>query len=123
MGNLTEEFAGLAINLQLRSRRELILEFIDKNLPVITDAESIAGEFEVFWRQKQKEAFEQLCRDEKIPAEKLNEIINDYLFNERKPLPDRIIGLLETKPKLLERKRIVERITNKILNFVDVFIN
>ncbi len=73
--------------------------------------------------QKQREAFERLCREESIKAENLTAIISDYLWTERKPLPDTIVGLLSTKPKLLERKPIVERITEKILNFVDVFIN
>jgi type I restriction enzyme, R subunit len=113
----------LAGDIKLRSKRELILEFINKNLPDISDSEAIVDEFDIFWNRKQKEAFEQLCCDENIPPEKVTEIIGDYLFTERKPLPDTIINLLETKPKLLERRPIIERITNKILNFVDVFIN
>jgi type I restriction enzyme R subunit len=72
---------------------------------------------------KRKEAFENLCREENIPQEKVSEIIGEYLFTERKPLPDTIVNLLEIKPKILERKSIVERITDKILNYVDVFIN
>jgi type I restriction enzyme R subunit len=113
----------LAGDVQLRSKRELILEFIDKNLPEVSDEECITEEFNGFWNRKQKEAFENLCREENIPPEKVNTIIGDYLFTERKPLPDTIINLLETKPKILERKTIVARITDKILNYVDVFMN
>lgn len=113
----------LAGDIQLRSKRELILEFIEKNMPEISDSAMIEDEFEIFWSRKQKEAFEKLCLEENIPPEKVTEIIGEYLFTERKPLPNTIIDLLETKPKLLERKPIVERITDKILNFVDVFIN
>lgn len=113
----------LASEVNLRSKRELIEEFINDNLPEINNAEDIPDEFETFWSQKQKEAFEKLCREENIPQEKLTDIIGDYLFTQRTPLPDTIIGLLETKPKLLERRSIVERITNKILNLVDVFID
>lgn len=113
----------LAGDVELRSKRELILEFIDKNLPEISDEDRITDEFDIFWNKKRKEAFENLCREENIPQEKVSEIIGEYLFTERKPLPDTIISLLETKPKILERKSIVERITDKILNYVDVFIN
>ena len=56
-------------------------------------------------------------------AEHLQQIIADYLFTEQKPMPDVIIKMLERKPKVLERRPIIERITHKILNFVDVFIN
>lgn len=113
----------LAGDIQLRSKRELILEFIDKNLPETSDQEAIENEFKGFWNRKQREALEQLCREENISQEKVGRIISEYLFTERKPLPETIVDLLETKPKLLERKSIVQRITEKILNYVDVYIN
>lgn len=113
----------LASEIKLRSKRELILEFIDNNLPNIPDSDRVIDEFDLFWSAKQREAFAKLCEEENIPADKVTEIIGDYLFTERKPLPDTIINLLPTKPKLLERKPLVERVTNKILNFVDIFIN
>jgi type I restriction enzyme, R subunit len=113
----------LANEIELRSKRELIEEFINSNLPDINNADDIPSEFEAFWMVKQKEAFDKLCRDEKIPPEKVSEIIEKYIFNQRPPLPDTIVQLLETKPKLLERKPIIERITGKILDFVETFIN
>jgi type I restriction enzyme R subunit len=113
----------LANDVELRSKRELIEEFINDSLPVIKNGEDVESEFEEFWSVKQKEAFEKLCEDEKIPPEKVSEIIEKYIFNQRTPLPDTIIGMLETKPKILERKPIVERITGKILDFVETFIN
>lgn len=113
----------MAGDVNLRSKRELILEFIESNLPVIADSDQITDEFDVFWNKKQREAFERLCQEEGIKAENLTTIISDYLWTERKPLPDTIVGLLDKKPKLLERKPIIERITAKILNFVDVYIN
>ena len=113
----------LASDVQLRSKRELIEEFISKNLPVIKDAEDIPNEFEEFWSVKQKQAFEKLCADENISPEKVSDVIEKYIFNQKIPLPDTIIKMLESKPKILERKPIIERITNKILDFVDVFIN
>ena len=62
------------------------------------------------------------CEDEKLKMEKLQEIIGNYLFTERTPLPDEIVEMLEVKPKILERKSIVERITGKILDFVETYI-
>lgn len=113
----------LSSEVKLRSKRDLILEFIDRNLPNISDADMIGDEFDEFWTAKQREAFERLCQEEGIKAENLQQIIADYLFTERKPMPDAIIKMLERKPKVLERRPIIERVTQKILNFVDVFIN
>lgn len=113
----------LSSEVKLRSKRELILEFIDSNMPNIPDADMIGDEFDEFWTTKQREAFERLCQEEGIKAENLQQIIADYLFTEQKPMPDVIIKMLDRKPKVLERRPIIERITQKILNFVDVFIN
>ena len=113
----------LSSEIKLRSKRELILEFIDSNMPNISDADMIGDEFDEFWTTKQREAFERLCQEEGIKAENLQQIIADYLFTEQKPMPDVIIKMLERKPKVLERRPIIERITQKILTFVDVFIN
>lgn len=113
----------LSSEVKLRSKRDLILEFIDSNMPNISDADAIGNEFEEFWTTKQREAFERLCQEEGLKAEDLQQIIADYLFTEQKPMPDVIIGMLERKPKVLERRPIIERITQKVLNFVEVFIN
>ncbi len=113
----------LGSEIKLRSKRELILEFIDHNMPSISDADMIGNEFDEFWTQKQREAFERLCQEEGIKAEDLQQIIADYLFTEQKPMPDAIIKMLDRKPKVLERRPIIERITQKILTFVDIFIN
>ncbi len=113
----------LASEIQLRSKRELIEEFISENLVKIQDSDAIPDEFDEFWSIKQKEAFDKICKDENIPADKVTKIIEDYIFNQRKPLPDTIVDLLESKPKILERRPIIERITNKILGFVETFIN
>jgi type I restriction enzyme R subunit len=113
----------LGSELELRSKRELILEFIDSNMPNISDADMIDDEFDEFWTKKQREAFERLCKEEGIKADDLQQIIADYLFNNQKPMPNVIIKMLERKPKVLERRPIIERITQKILNFVEVFIN
>jgi len=113
----------LSSEVKLRSKRELILEFIDSNMPAISDADMIGDKFDEFWTAKQREAFERLCQEEGIKAEDLQQIIANYLFTEQKPMPDAIIKMLERKPKVLERRPIIERVTQKILNFVEVFIN
>ena len=45
------------------------------------------------------------------------------MFTEKIPLRDDIIGTMNTRPSLKERKTKAERITNKILEFVETFIS
>jgi len=107
----------------LRSKRELIEQFIDKNLPKIGDLDTIPEEFENYWNDEQQKAFELLCEEEKLIPSGLQRVWENYLFTERKPLRDDIVNILTVKPKLLERKTIVERVIGKIVNFKNTFVN
>ena len=117
---LIELVAGDA---QLRSKRELIEKFIQENLPHISDSDDIQDEFESYWNEERKEALNELSEEENLDNEKLQDVIGKYLFTEKKPLRDDIIGLLNQRPSLKERASIAERVTNKILRFVETFIS
>lgn len=108
----------------LRSKRELIEKFIEDNLPEIDDTESIPQEFEKFWSEEQQKAFEVFIKEENLSSDKTQKLIEDYLYAEREPLRDELLDLIEgTKPNVLKRKSIGDRILNKVVNFVETFIN
>jgi type I restriction enzyme, R subunit len=108
---------------KLRSKRELIEKFIEENLPHIKDLDDIPAKFESYWKDEQMKAFNTICKEEHIETEKLQHVLNDYLFTERLPLRDDIVNALKHKPKLLERKTITERVIHKIVDFVETFIS
>ncbi|WP_233861252.1 type I restriction endonuclease subunit R [Tenacibaculum piscium] len=108
----------------LRSKRELIEKFIEDNLPAIEDSETIPQEFEKFWSEEQRKAFEVFVKEESLSPEKTEKLIQNYLYAEREPLRDELLDLIEgTKPSVLKRKLIGYRILNKIVNFVETFID
>ena len=114
----------IAGETHLRSKRELIERFIKENLPKIEDADNIPDEFERFWNEEQLAAFKKLCSDENLSDEKVEKVISDYLYSEREPLRDEVLGLINgDKPTVLERKKTGDRILAKIKGFVDTFIN
>lgn len=54
----------------------------------------------------------------------LAHVIDYYLYTEKEPLRDSLLDTLQgTKPGILERKTVVERILNKLKNFVETFID
>jgi type I restriction enzyme R subunit len=112
----------LSGDVKLRSKRELIERFILENLPNVKDEDSVSDAFDAFWGHEQELALETLCKEENIQREKLLAMIGDYLFTERKPMSDEIVNLLETKPKLLERKNTVDRVITKIMGFIETFL-
>ena len=106
---------------QLRSKRELIEKFIDENMPHIREADDIPDAFDQFWDAERQAAFNDLCDTEALEAERLRELIEQYLFTGREPLRDQIVASLQLKPRILERKTIVERISEKVRYFVQTF--
>jgi type I restriction enzyme R subunit len=113
----------LAGDAQMRSKRELIERFIQENLPHIEDSDNVPDEFANYWSIERMAAIENLSKEENLNSEKLQEVIGNYLFTEKAPMRDEIIGMLNKKPSLKERKPIAERVTEKIIGFVETFIS
>ena len=107
----------------LRSKRKLIEQFINENMIEGSPSEDIESDFTNFWDNEKSKAFETLCKDENLITEELKKVIDNYLYTERKPLREAIVKTLQEKPKILERKSIVVRVTQKIVDFVETFIN
>ena len=110
-------------DVKMRSKRELIEKFIRENLPVIDDSEDIPEAFENYWNKERLNALEQLSKEEGLDIEKLQNVIGNYLFTEKVPLRDEIIEIMNQRPSLKERKTVAERVTDKILGFVETFIS
>lgn len=113
----------LSGDIKLRSKRELIQKFIEENLPYIDDSEEISQKFEAYWNAEQLKAIAELCRSEDLLPEKLNIIIENYMFTGKKPLRDEVLGMIQgAKPGVLERKAVSERIISKLETFVETFL-
>lgn len=114
----------LNTEVSLRSKRELIEKFIQESLPNIEDTDTIPEEFEKFWNEEQENALQELVRSENLSEEKTEKLIENYLFTEREPLRKEILALREEgRPSVLKSKEIGDRILNKILDFVETFVN
>lgn len=114
----------LNTEVSLRSKRELIEKFIQESLPNIEDTDTIPEEFEKFWNEEQENALQELVKTENLSEEKTERLIENYLFTEREPLRKEILALrVEGRPSVLKSKEIGDRILNKILDFVETFVN
>jgi type I restriction enzyme, R subunit len=113
----------IAGDTRLRSKRELIEKFIHENLPSIEDSDSIPDAFLNFWNEERQLAIEKLSKDEDLDFDRIQKLIGDYLFTEKIPLRDDVIGALNQRPSLKERGTIAERVTSKILAFIETFIS
>ena len=104
----------VAVEIQLRSKRALIEAFIEENLPKLKPNENVIQAFENYWTVNKKEAFVKLCAEENLSPQELEKILNHYTFANRLPRDQEIVDTLNFKPKILERKPIIERVADKI---------
>ncbi|WP_372756240.1 type I restriction endonuclease subunit R [Labilibaculum sp.] len=108
---------------KMRSKRELVERFIHENLPEIDDSENIPTEFESFINEERQIAIQAISEQEGLDPDKLEATIGTYLFTEKKPMRDDIISMIKKRPALKERRTTAERITSKIVQFVETFIS
>ncbi|RRJ86885.1 hypothetical protein EG240_15820 [Paenimyroides tangerinum] len=110
-------------DLHLRSKKELIEKFIQKNLPLIENPDDVIEAFENFVEEERKEAIQEISKEEALDQDKLEHVIGEYLFTDKQPLREDIVALMIQKPSLKERSTKIERVTHKIYDFVNTFIS
>lgn len=111
----------LGSEVQLRSKRDLIEKFITDYLPDVRSAADVETGFENFWSAERERNLVELCEQEGLKRGDVEEIIAAYHFTQRAPLRDQVVAALEAKPKILERKTIIERVTHRILDLIGTF--
>ncbi len=111
----------LGTEVQLRSKRELIERFINDYLPGIASSDKVEGEFEAFWTAEREKSVAELCEKEGLEPAAISEIIADFHFTQRAPLRERVVAALKEKPKILERKSIIERVIHKLMELIRTF--
>lgn len=108
-------------DVKLRSKRKLIERFIDDYMPTISNSQNVSSAFSEFWSEEKSKALKEICESEGLKIEALQEIIETYHFTGKEPLGETIVSALTAKPKILERKSIVTRVTEKLMSFVHIF--
>ena len=106
---------------QLRSKRELIERFINAYIPKLSPEQDIKWAFIEYWDKEKQVQMEELCNDEGMTQKAVYKIIEDYHFTGKEPLRETIFWAMAEKPKILERKKIFERVVRKILDLVKMF--
>lgn len=107
---------------KLRSKRELIEKFIIENLPLI-QPENIEEDYNSFMDAEKLKAFNKFVEDEKLNADKLKKLTEDYIFTQRTPTKQEVVDVLVNQPSIMQRSSIGDIILSKFLNFVNTFFN
>ena len=107
---------------QLRSKKELIRRFVQEHVPTIPNDEDIRQAFSEYMSAEQLKALNSLCEEEGLQRDKVDRVIRNYLYTGKEPLRKNVIESLHHPPALKRRTVVGERIIERILAFVDTFI-
>ena len=108
---------------ELRSKKELIERFINDHFPNIPAGADVSDAFDEYWDEERQNAIKTMCEDEGLRPDGLEKVLGNYLFTEKVPLRDDIIGIMNDKPSLRERKTVAERVVGRIKDFVSTFVD
>lgn len=118
--NILDMLAG---DVQMRSKKELIEKFIQENLPEIQNGGQVQERFKAFWKEQDQAQIKQLCEEENLDQEKVQKLISSYLFTEKLPYRDDVVEAMHTKPTILKRKTVSQRVLDKMLDYIKTFID
>lgn len=90
-------------------------------MPNVPDVQTVEDAFNGFWNEQRSSAVDQICKPEGLDPDAFRAMIESYHFSGKKPLQGAIVDALAVKPKILERKSVVERIGARLLRLVATF--
>lgn len=111
----------LGKEVKLRSKRDLIEQFIHQHMPLIPKGGDVAATFRTYWSEEYKAAMQSLSEQEKLDYKGLQSVITAYKFTGHEPLRQEVIALLPEPPSILQRATIAKRIIGKIVKLVHTF--
>lgn len=107
----------------IRSKKELIEQFIEENLLDIENSEDVADKFDSYWGEQKLKAFNDLCDEENLDKKQIEAIVEEHLFANQVPaMRDKVMDSMLKKESILTRPKTITRVISKIMSFVDTFI-
>ncbi len=111
----------LANNHTLYDKQELIQKFLDENIPRMITGQSVEEAFAQFWDVEKERAIDELCQKEAIKPEVFKQVIGKYEYTKRLPSREDVTDLPISRPKISERKTLMNTLVLKTRQFIDKF--
>lgn len=106
---------------ELRSKQELIDKFIQENLPDVQSAEEVDDAFAAYWEVEKEKATQAMAEEEHLIPENVKELVERMIFSNQEPLREDIVATMEKPPSVLQRKKVIPRLAEKLKGFVNTF--
>lgn len=113
----------LSNNINLRSKKELIEEFIEDYLEDIASPEEVADAFNAYWSEKKIKAFHSICEDEDLKQDRIEAIVEEILYSGQAPeIREDVMKAMNKQETFMQKRQSTNRIVDKIYEFINTFI-
>ena len=99
------------------------LLFHQTSLPHIQSSSEVEHEFSEFVSEEQVKAFQKLCEEERLNAEKTQKLLDRYVSTGRLPRDYDLSSVLQNQPSILQRETILEKLKARVVSFIETFID
>ena len=106
---------------ELRSKKELIDQFIQENLSNLSSSEEVMDDFDSFWEKAKVKAVDEICQEESLVTDSFKALVDKMIYTNKEPLREDIVATMEKAPSVLQRKKVIPRLTEKVKSFVSTF--
>jgi len=106
---------------ELRSKKDLIEQFIQENLNNLGSSEEVMDEFDSFWEKEKVKAVDVICQEESLVSDSFKALVDKMIYTNEEPLREDIVATMEKAPSVLQRKKVIPRLTEKVKSFVSTF--
>ncbi|OFE42750.1 type I restriction endonuclease subunit R [Acinetobacter towneri] len=111
----------ISTNHNLYDKQELIQKFLDENIPRMANGQSVEQAFAQFWDVEKEKALNELCQKEAIKPEVFKTVLSQYEYTQRLPSREDVKDLPIARPKISERKTLMNTLVLKTRNFIEKF--
>ena len=114
---------ALTSQIQLRSKRTLIENFIEQQLPFIHNPDMVAEAFETYRTEKRELAFAELVATEQLNIEATRKLISGYAARKQNPVSDTLGDLFIKRPSFRDIAQRRQQLLEKIQDFIDTYFD
>lgn len=111
----------ISTNHSLYDKQELIQKFLDENIPRMANGQSVEEVFSAFWDVEKEKALDELCQQEALKPEVFKAVLGQYEYTKRLPNREDVKDLPINRPKISERKTLMNTLVLKTRNFIEKF--
>lgn len=114
-------FDTLSSEPQFRAKKEVIQDFVDRELPNLAANADVPAAFSGYWARRRAGAFSDLVEDEQLHEDGLERILQRLKHYGKRPTADEIAAIMKTQPGILTKKPTAERVMARVDDILDTF--